>query len=280
MIKLLRRFWKYFSAGANQKFNEKADPKIQLEQALTEAQDQHRRLKEHAANVIAQQKQTELRLNRQLEQLEKLNGNARQAVRMADAAAKGGDTAKATEYTRAAETIATQLVSVEKQVEDLKTMHYSATQAADQAKAAVATNGQMLQQKLSERQKLLTQLEQARMQEQMNKAMTSLSETVGEDVPTLNEVRDKIEQRYAKAQGMGELTGSSVESRMIEVEQAAQNFEAQSRLEEIRAQLGIAPAEAPAAAEPAAETATATVTNTDPPTAEPDGYTPQPTPGA
>ena len=47
-----------------QSFNEKADPKVQLEQAITEAQDQHRRLREQAANVIANQKQTEMRLNR------------------------------------------------------------------------------------------------------------------------------------------------------------------------------------------------------------------------
>ena len=268
MIKFFKRFWNYLTAGANQKFNEKADPKIQLEQAITEAQEQHRRLKEHAANVIAQQKQTELQLNRAIEHLGKLNGNARQAVKMADDAAKAGDAAKAAEYTRAAETIATQLVEVEAQVEDLKTMHFSATQASDQAKSAVASNGQLLQKKLAERQKLLSQLEQAKMQEQMNKAMSSLSETVGEDVPTLNEVRDKIEQRYAKAKGMSELTGSSVETRMIEIEQAAQNWEAQSRLDAIRAELGIeseAPAApAPTAAEPAApapaepEVATAT----------------------
>ena len=262
MIKFFRRFWKYLTAGANQKFNEKADPKIQLEQAITEAQDQHRRLKEHAANVIAQQKQTEFQLNRAMEQLEKLNANARQAVTMADKAQKAGDAAKAAEYTRAAETIATQLVTVEGQVEELKAMHYSATQTADQAKAAVAQNGQLLQQKLSERQKLLSQLEQAKMQEQMNKAMTSLSETVGEDVPTLNEVRDKIEQRYARAKGMSELTGSSVETRMLEVEQAAQNVEAQARLDAIRSQLGIetttAPAEAPAAAPAEPQVATAT----------------------
>ena len=40
--------------------------------------------------------------------------------------------------------------------------------------------------------------------------MASLSETVGEDVPTINEARDKIEQRYAKAQGLAELEGQSV----------------------------------------------------------------------
>lgn len=242
MMKFFRRVWAYFGAGANQKFNEAADPKIQLEQALTEAQDQHRRLREHAANVIAQQKQTEMQLNRSMTQLEKLSANARQAVMMADQATKSGDATKASEYTRAAETIATQLVSQESQIDDLKKMHYGATQAADQAKAAVSQNGSMLQQRLSERQKLLGQLEQARMQEQMNKAMSSLSETVGQDVPTLNEVRDKIEARYAKAKGMSELTESSVESRMLEIEQASANTEAQARLSQIRAQLGIAPA--------------------------------------
>jgi phage shock protein A len=284
MIKFFRRFWNYVTAGANQKFNEKADPKIQLEQALTEAQDQHRRLKEHAANVIAHQKQTEMQLNRSMEQLEKLNGNARQAVKMADQAAKAGDTAKATEYARAAETIATQLISIEKQVEDLKNMHYAATQASDQAKAAVAQNGHLLQQKLAERQKLLSQLEQAKMQEQMNKAMSSLSETVGEDVPSLNEVREKIEMRYARAQGMSELTDTSVESRMIEIEQAASNFEAQDRLAAIRAELGIeeAPAAAPAAApaEPQVATATEPATPATAPATEPPAEpTPQASPG-
>jgi phage shock protein A len=97
----------------------------------------------------------------------------------------------------------------------------------------------------------------------MNKAMSSLSETVGEDVPTLEEVREKIEARYAKATGMSELAGSSVEARMLEVEQASMNSEAQTRLAEIRAQMGLAPA-APAAgevaappAEPASEPGTA-----------------------
>lgn len=279
MIKFFKKLWAYITAGANSKFEEKADPKIQLEQAITEAQDQHRRLKEHAANVIAQQKQTELQLNRAMEQLEKLNANARQAVKMADAESKKGNAAKAAEYTKAAETIATQLIAVEGQVEELKTMHYSATQAADQAKAAVSQNGQLLQKKLSERNQLLSRLEQAKMQEQMNKAMASLSETVGQEVPTFNEVRDKIENRYAKAKGMSELADTSVENRMIEIEQAAANFEAQDRLASIRAQLGIEDPTATAAAEAAPaepEVAQATAPATEP-ASEP--ATPQQSPG-
>ena len=88
----------------------------------------------------------------------------------------------------------------------------------------------------------MTQLESAKMQEQMNKAMASLSESVGQDVPTFDEIRDKIETRYARALGTSEIAGQSVEHRMLEVEQAAMNTEATARLDAIRAQLGISPA--------------------------------------
>ena len=254
MIKLLRRMGRYITAALTGKFNEVADPKVQLEQAIMEAQEQHRRLKEQAANVIANQKQTEMRLNRAMEELEKVNSSARQAVLMADEATKNGDDAKAAEYTRAAEAFANRLIASEKEVEGLKQLAMQTTQASDQAKAAVAQNSSVLQKKLAERQKLLSQLDQAKMQEQMNKAMASLSETVGQDVPTLEEVRDKIETRYARALGASELQGESVEGRMLEVEQASLNTEAKARLSQIRSQLGLsapeaAPSEAAAAPE-------------------------------
>jgi phage shock protein A len=262
MFKVFKRWWAYLTAKLSSDFNERADPKIQLEQAITEAQEQQRRLKEQAANVIAHQKQTEIRLNRAMGDLEKINGNARQAVLMADEAARSGDQTKATQYTATAESFANRLIALEREVEDLKAMHLQSTDAANQAKAAVQQNSSALQQKLAERQKLLSQLDQAKMQEQMNTAMSSLSEAVGQDVPTLNEVRDKIEARYAKAKGMAELTETSVESRMLEVEQASMNSEAQARLAQIRSQLGIgtgtgAAAEAPADAPAEGATGTA-----------------------
>jgi phage shock protein A len=239
MFKVFRRWWAYITAKLGTSLEERADPKVQLEQAITEAQDQQRRLKEQAANVIAHQKQTELRLNRAMDDLEKVNSNARQALLMADEATTTGDGAKAAQYTQTAESFANRLIALEREVEDLKALHLQSTEAADQAKAAVQQNSSALQQKLAERQKLLSQLDQAKMQEQMNTAMTSLSESVGQDVPTLNEVRNKIEARYSKAKGMAELNENSVESRMLEVEQASMNSEAQARLAQIRSQLGL-----------------------------------------
>jgi len=243
-LKALKRWWKYWGAKVNSSFNEHADPKIQLEQAITEAQEQHRRLREQAANVIANQKQAEMRLNRSMAEYEKLNGNARQAVLMADEATKAGDEKKTAEYTQAAEAFANRLIAVEHEIDETKTMVLQSSQASQQAKAAVQQNASALQKKLAERQKLLSQLDQAKMQEEMNKAMATLSETVGDDVPTFDEVRDKIELRYARAKGASELTSESVDARMLEVEQASMNTEANARLAQIRSELGLAPATA------------------------------------
>jgi phage shock protein A len=208
-------------------------------------------------------------LSRTLEEFEKVNANARQAVLMADEAQKTGDEAKMAEYTSAAESFANRLIAIEREIEDLKALHAQSSQAAEQSKVAVQQNATVLQKKLSERQKLLGQLDQAKMQEQMNRAMASLSETVGEDVPTFDEIRDKIEARYAKAKGMSELTESSVEGRMLEVEQAAMNTEAQARLSQIRSQLGLAapePEEAPAIAESSAAETSSPTPQTEPAT--------------
>ena len=267
MFKALKRWWKYLTAKVSGSLDERADPKVQLEQAIMEAQQQHRRLKEQAANVIANQKQTEMRLNRAMEEMERVNGNARQAVLMADEAGKKGNQTKAVEYTNAAEAFANRLIALEQEVETLKTLSLQSTQAAEQAKIAVTQNANALQKRLSERQRLLSQLDQVKMQEQLNKAMASLSETVGEDVPTLEEVREKIELRYARARGMAELQSTSVESHMLEIEQASMNAEAQNRLAQIRAQLGLAPAETEAPAVGAA--ADAPIAAVESPDAEP-----------
>ena len=239
MFNTLHRMWKYVGTAIGVKFDQMADPKIQLTQALEEAQDQHRKLKAQAANVIANQKQTELRLNRVMGELEKTTNSARQAVLLADQAQKESNIAKYGEYTRLAQSLATKMITLEEETESLKEMHQQTSQAAHQARTAVQTNSVALQKKISERQKLLSQLDQAKMQEEVNKAMTQLSENVGQDGPTFEQVRSKIEARYAKALGAAELHEGSLEVKMIELEQASMDAEATARLDSLRTQLGL-----------------------------------------
>jgi phage shock protein A len=148
-------------------------------------------------------------------------------------------------------------------VEDLKGLHDQALQAAGQAKKAVEQNAMVLQQKIAEQTKLLSQLEQAKMQEQVSASLRSMSEIAAPgNTPSLDQVREKIERRYANAMGAAELAQDSVQGRMLEVQQASVEMAGHSRLEQIRASMrgealpaGGSTASTPAPVAPAAEPA-------------------------
>lgn len=229
--------WKYLMALFDNKIEENADPKIQIEQAIAEAQKQHQALSQQAAAVIGNQRQLEMKLNRQLEEVEKLQANTKQALNLADKARAQGDQQKAMEYENAAEAFAAQLVTAEQSVEDMKSLHDQALQQAAQAKQAVERNSMQLQQKAAERSKLLSQLEQAKMQEKVADSLQSMNAVTSNGSPNLDQVREKIERRYANALGQAELAQNSVQGRMAEVEQAGIQMAGHSRLEQIRAEM-------------------------------------------
>lgn len=229
--------WKYLMALFDNKIEEKADPKIQIEQAIQEAQKQHDQLSKQAASVIGNQRQIELKLNRQLEEVEKLQANTKQALNLADQARAAGDNTKATEYENAAEAFAAQLVTAERGVEDLKGLHDQALQQAQQAKNAVEQNSMRLQQQVAERTKLLSQLEQAKMQEKVAASINQMNEVSSGSTPNLDSVREKIEARYANALGQTELANNTVQGRMAEVERAGVQMAGHSRLEQLRAEM-------------------------------------------
>ncbi len=151
-------------------------------------------------------------------------------------------------------------------MEDLKSLHDQALQAAEQAKKAVEQNAQQVQTKLAERSKLLTQLEQAKMQEQVSASLIV-------DVRALRAghhaepQRGPRQDRGALRQGArpAELAQNSVEGRMREVQESSLDMAGASRLEQIRAsmagnQLSAPPTGAPTARRPSS-TATPPLTS-------------------
>src|SRR5207244_1442635 len=171
--------------------------------------------------VIGNQRQLEMKLSRQMAEVEKLQASTRQALVLSDRSRAGGDEAKAAEYENTAQVFATQLVSAEQGMEDLKTLHDQALSAAGQARKAVENNAMILQQKLAERTKLLSQLEQAKMQETVARSLESMSALAAPgNTPSLDEVREKIERRYANAMGRAELASNSVDGSVPEVQNA------------------------------------------------------------
>jgi phage shock protein A len=88
----------------------------------------------------------------------------------------------------------------------------------------------------------MSQLEQAKMQEHVASSMRQVNElSAPGNTPSLAEVRDKIEARYANALGQAELAQSSVEGRMLEVQKATLDVAGASRLDQIRAAMNAGP---------------------------------------
>ena len=74
------------------------------------------------------------------------------------------------------------------------------------------------------------------MQEKVAETMSSMN-AITTGTPNLDQVRDKIERRYANALGQAELAQNSIQGRMAEVEQAGIQMAGHGRLEQIRAQM-------------------------------------------
>lgn len=233
--------WKYLMASFDNKIDENADPKVQIQQATDAAKQQHNQIMQQASQIIGQKKQLEMKIDRLVKDRDALQDKARQAIQLADKAAQEGEATKAQEFNNTAEVFASQLVSVEQQLEETTALHNQAAAAAEDATRKSKESEMRLKEQLSQIDALRAQADQAQMQETVTQSMDSLNQFGRNDdsVPTLDAVREKIERRYADALGAQELTQNSVNDRIAEIQQTGTDMRASARLEQIRAEIGM-----------------------------------------
>ena len=258
--------WKYLMALFGSKVDEYADPKVQIQQAIEDAQRQHQALCQQAAPGHRQPASAGDEAEPSARRHRAAAGSRPPGAVLADQATSKGDATKAAEYkqTRARRSPPS-WSPPSRSVEDLKGLHDQALQAAAQAKKAVEHNAMMLQQKLAERTKLLSQLEQAKMQEQVS-ALAAVDVRVRRagQHPVARRGAEKIERRYANALGAAELAQNSVQGRMLEVQQSSVQMAGHSRLEQIRASMRGDALPSGSAATPAAPASTPEATPEQP----------------
>ena len=235
MKRIMKRAWRYLEAALERRLEQAADPRIQIEQAIEEAKRQHALLTQQAAEVVGNERELDIRVNRALDNIERLKASVGQAIRMEDRARREGDAQKAAHYGSAAEAIAGRLAGIEVNTAELGELRAKARIASAGARRAIDHNAQILRQKLTERSRLLTELEAIRLQERLNAALGSIGELApAGDVPTLDQVRDKLDQRYALAMGGAEIAAASINTQLLEVDASVIEQQGLRRLQEIR----------------------------------------------
>lgn len=174
-------------------------------------------------------------MNRLVKSQQDYQSQTERALELADSAE---DPQKANEYNQAAEVVASQLVAVEQELEDVKQQYAAAEQAAEQAKNQQKQSEARLKEQLAQVSQLEAQADQAAMQEKNAEALDSMNELKPDDsVPSLDSVRSKIEKRYADALGAQELQQATGGDRMSEIQAAGNDMKASARLDALRADM-------------------------------------------
>jgi phage shock protein A len=239
---VLRRWWNYIKTWFGVKSKEAMDPKIEIEAAIDEARKNDQNLRNEAAKVIAHRTRVADEIQDLAEQVAESKELARQALLKSDSALQAGNAVDAEKWNKAAQSIAMKLTAAQNNLDSMQQQLLTADQQAEQAKAAVQNNAMRLEEISSKRLEMLGQLEQAKMQESVNKAMASFNATIGGDAPSLQEIEDKIRDRMAEAKAKTELTAVTPEGAIAELEREVDLASASGALDELRAELGLGPA--------------------------------------
>jgi phage shock protein A len=236
---MFKKWWLYIKSWFKSTSDGMMDPEIEINMAIDQAKKKNQDLRNQAANIVAHRTQLESKIEKAADQVGETREMAKQAILKAEESKAAGDTAGVAKWTNIAQVQATKLQAAENNLTSLKGQYGTAITQADEAKRAVQANAVKLQELSAKQMELLGALEQAKMQETVNAAVQSMSTTLDDELPTLESVEEKIEKRKAQAMAKAEIFEATPDGGEAELRQAMNEAQADAKLEELKAELGL-----------------------------------------
>jgi len=236
---VIKKWIAYIKSWFKSSSNKMMDPEIEIQMAIDQAKKKNQELRNQAANIVAHRTQLESKIEKAADEVGETREMAKQAIMKAEEAKAAGDTAGVAKWTGIAQGQASKLQAAESNLTSLKGQYQTAITQADDAKRAVQANAVKLQELSAKQMALLGSLEQAKMQESVNEAVQSMSATLDDEIPTLESVEEKIEKRKAQAMAKAEIFEATPEGGEAELRQAMNEAQADAKLEELKAELGL-----------------------------------------
>jgi phage shock protein A len=235
----LKRLWGYLVTLFKGTAERAMDPEVEIEQAMNEARKRDQQLRNQAAQVIAHRTQLEAKIEGAADDVGEAREMAKQALMRADEAQKSGDTEAVGKWTRAAQSLAMKLQAAENNLSGFKEQYSVAVTQAEDAKRAVEQNAMRLQELTAKKMELVGKLQQAKMQDAVNKTVESISASMETEAPSFDRVEDKINERLAHAKAQAELHEATPEGAESELREAISVTQADAKLDELRKELGL-----------------------------------------
>ncbi|HEY0866683.1 MAG TPA: PspA/IM30 family protein [Fimbriimonas sp.] len=222
----MKRFFRWLKAIFNRTMDKVEDPEIMLDQAKRDMQAALVANREKAVQAITQK-------NRLAGMLEEATKKSQQLESQAAMALKQGNRELATQLMR-------EKMNFDSQRTSLQQSYENAVATVEQVKIAIKRQEEEVRRKTAEALAMKAQWKQAQIQNSIAKALDGL--TFENQFEGFGAVQERIREAQSEASARTELQGTSIQSKIYDMESTQRDMEAEAELEKLEERLGMRPA--------------------------------------
>lgn len=224
-----KRLWRYLKALLSGKLDQWEDPEIILNEAVREMKETQIKNRELAVQAITQKNNLQAEVDKEERLVAELE-------RKATVALQGGNREMARQFLK-------EKALHEQTLTSMRTNLQAATEAAEKVKIAIRQEEERIRVRTSEALAAKANLKQAQIQNRINKALDRFQ--FSETEQQWDAAQDRIRTLQSEAAARAEVAGSSIDSKLRDMEQSQMDVEADRQLAELETKLslGTTPAE-------------------------------------
>lgn len=221
----ISRFFNWLKALFNRGMDKLEDPEIMLDQARRDMQQMLSKNRESAIQAITQRNKLQQMYDDQVNRSSTLEKQAEMALKQGNR-----DLAR---------TLIREKQTIDGGLEGLKASLAQATETVDQVKVAISRQQEDIRRKASESLALKAQWQQAKVQSSITKALEGLT-FENEFESSFAAAREKVKTAMAESSARQEMYGTSVEGKVMAMQDMAMDSNADDELKKLEERLGLA----------------------------------------
>ena len=219
----MKRFWNWLKAIFNRGMDKLEDPDIMLDQARRDMQTALAQNREKAVQAITQR-------NRLQNMLEDTRKRSAQLESQAAMALKQGNRDLATQFMR-------EKMNNDATLGTLQQSYEQAEATVEQVKVAIRRQEEEVRKKTAEALALKAQWKQAQIQNSISKALEGL--TFENQFEGFGAAQEKIRDMQSQAAARQEMMGTSLQGKIMSMDDQARDMEAEEELKKLEERLGV-----------------------------------------
>lgn len=217
------RFFRWLKALFNRGMDKLEDPEMMLDQAKRDMQQTLNSNREKAVQAITQKNRLQMMVDEATKKSQQLESQATLALRQ-------GNRDLARQFIR-------EKANVDATLATLQGSLVQATQAVEAVKVAIKRQEEETRKKTAEALAMKAQWKQAQIQNSISKALEGL--TFENQLESFGAAADRIRDAQSEAAARQEMMASSIQGKVIAMEDQALDYEAEEQLQKLEERLGM-----------------------------------------